>query len=309
MPGKRSFAPKYGRRVRRRVTPVRRKAGYRKYIRKAATTTTSRPQRLNYSRRAVSLNNMVANSIRGMAETKIIPLRNTAWSQPDTTATGVGIAQVKFVCGATPIATGYTNYTPVGGFAAPQGDGKNNRDGQFIYLKGTSVALTVNMDHVPEPTGISSCISFRVICFKAKRALAPTGQTLNPDTNMFLTNGGANFGDASPAPGNMDSNDILTQPINTNNFAVISDRKFTLSHTTDQEAVQKYPSFKLLRYNLNHSVKARIPLNSTDEPVDYNYRFGFAIYAYYPQQLAVSAADTPLSWSAGIRGTTSFCDV
>lgn len=305
---KRSFAPKYGRSTRRRLFTRKRKTGARRYIRGAISIRQRRPTRLNYSRRNVSLNMAVANTIRGMAETKIIALRNTPWDQPIATPTGVGISQVKFVTGRNPVSQ-YGGYTPVGGFGAPQGDGKGNRDGQFIFLKHTSVALTINMDHVPLPEGISSAISFRVICYKQKRALSPANQTLSPDKNLFLTNSGDNFGDSSAAPASMDSNDMLTQPINTNNFSVISDRKFTLSHTTDQDAVQKYPSMKLLRYNLKHQTKARIPLGETDEPIDYNYRFCFAVYAFYPQQLAIAERDTPLSWSAGIRGTTTFNDV
>lgn len=311
MPYKRSYAPSYGRRVRRRfATAHRRKVGYRRYVRKASSIKQARPTRFGASRANLRLNMAVARTIRGMAETKLIALRNSPWQQPIQSPTGRGLAQVQFVTGTTPVPQ-YLNYLPVGGFDCPQGDGKANRDGQFIYLKKTSVCLTVQMDHQPiaAPAGLSSEISFRVICFKQKRANSPANQTLSPDTQLFLTNSGNNFGDSTPAPANMDPNDMLCQPINTNNFSVISDKKFTLSHTTDSEAVQKYRSYKLLRYDLNHNIKARIPLGQTDEPQNYNYRFLFAIYAYYPQLNPTVLADVPLSWSAGIRGTTTFNDV
>ncbi len=296
--------------IRRNVPFRRRKVGARRYIGKATRTIRQRkPSRFGPSRSTYRLNTAIASTIRSMAETKIIALRNSPWVQPINTPTGVGLSAVKFVLGSTAVPQ-YGAYLPSGGFNAPQGDTKNNRDGQFIYLKGSTVNIQISMDHQPVagPAGLSSCISFRAICFKQRRYASPANQTLTPDTNLFLTNAGDNFGDSSAAPANMDPNDMLLQPLNTNNFQIISDKKFTLSHTTDSEAVQKYKSFKVLRYKLNHNCKARYQ-TTTDEPIDYNFRYCFAIYAYYPQQLPVSPADTPLSWSAGIRGTTTFNDL
>ncbi|AXQ66051.1 MAG: putative capsid protein [Cressdnaviricota sp.] len=296
----------------RKRTPLlkngrRRRFGARRFMGKASRTIRQRkPARFAPSRSTYRLNTAVARTIRSMAETKIIPFREQEWSQPAATPTGVGIAAVKFVSGATSV-TQYPNYLPVSGFNASQGDTKNSRDGQFCYLKGSSVALTIQMDHEPTP-GTTSCISFRVICFKQRRYASPAGSTMSPETNLFLTNAGSNFGDGSAAPNNMTPMDILLQPCNTNNYQIISDRKFVLSHTSDESAVQKYNSYKVLRYKLNHNTKARY-LTTTNEPVDYNYRFLWAVYAYYPQQAPASGADMPLTWSASIRGTTGFNDL
>jgi len=293
----------------------RRKVGYRKYVRKAATT--RRPARFAFSRRSNRLNRVVAKTIRGMAETKIIPMRQSDWIQPGSTATGKGISTVKFVTGSTAVSQ-FGTYLPQGGFAAPQGDGKGNRDGQFIWLKGTTVHLSIQLDYVT--TGARpGPITFRVICFKLKRALSPAGVTVSPDNNLFLRNDGSNQGDSTAAPADMDQMDMMLQPINTNSFYVISDRKFNLCHTQNLSAAgagqaasaiqSNLKDHKTLTYRLKHETKARINVGQTDEPVDYDYRFMFAIYAFWPNAAAQAAADRPTAWSASIRGTTGFLDV
>ncbi len=299
----------------RRVSGYRRKIGYRKFASKAFGYRSKKPARFNFSRRANRLNTAVARTIRGMAETKIIALRQQDWTQPAATPTAPGVSTVKFITGSGAVA-GYTGYSPVSGFAAPQGDGKNNRDGQFIWLKHTTAALTVQMDHLENVVSQRpSATKFRVIVFKAKRALNPLGQTTSPDTNLFLQNNGNNQGDSSTAVNAMNVMDMMLQPINTNSFYVLKDTQFTLQHTTDNSAANSaaiqtnFPSNKTIRLRLPHNAKARIPLNSTDEPIDYDYRFAVAVYAFYPNQSPTTAVDTPLAWSASIRGTTGFNDV
>jgi len=124
-------------------------------------------------------------------------------------------------------------------------------------------------------------------------------------------------GDASAIPGQMTPMDMMLQPLNTNNFKIISDRKFTLCHAEESNsnaeanmtAIQSnMRSFKNIRYSLHSNTKARYPAG-TSEPVDYDYRYGWAVYAFYPNQQPTSGADDPLSWSASIRGTTGFNDV
>lgn len=294
-------APRYG----------RKKLKTRRYAKKAYAKS-KKPARFRYSRAANRLNTAVARTIRGMAESKVIPFRNQEWVQPQQTPGLGAISAVKFVAGQTPVSA-WPSYTATGGFNAPQGDTKNNRDGQFIWLKGSTVNLTVNMDH-STLIGRPGAISFRVIMFKSKRAMDPTGTSQNPDSVLFLTNNGGSFGDGTAAPNNMNPLDMMLQPPNTNSFHILSDRKFSLAHTQlspeDPQALRRnLPSYKNLRYNLRHQTKARIPMGGTDEPVDYNYRFGFAVFAYYPNQEPDTQADTPLGYSVSLRGTTIFNDV
>lgn len=310
---------RHGYKRKRYVKPTRRftrtKVGYRKYSGKASSLRTRKPARFAFSRKYNRLNTAVARSIRGMAETKVIALRQQDWTQPAAAPTAPGVSTVKFITGSGSVA-GYTGYNPVEGFRAPQGDGKNNRDGQFIWLKHTSAALTIQMDHAVSDVERCSAIRFRVIVFKAKRALNPTGQTTSPDTNLFLQNNGNNQGDSSTAVNAMNVMDMMLQPCNTNSFYIMKDTQFTLQHTTDVNqslingiAQTKFPSAKTMRLRFTHNTKARIPLNATDEPIDYDYRFGIAIYAFYPNQAPTVAADVPLTWSTSIRGTTCFNDV
>lgn len=316
MPYKRKFVPRYGSRKRIRTIPYRRKVGYRKYVRKASGYR-AKPARFRFSRSAYRLNTAVARTIRGMAETKVIAMREQNWAQPSATPTAPGVTQVKFITGSTALGQ-YTGYTPVGGFAAPQGDGKNNRDGQFIFLKHTTAALTIQMDHLSASTSRPAAIRFRVIVFKNKRAMDPSGLTLSPDFNLFLQNDGNNFGDSSTGANAMNIMDMQLQPLNTNSYTPLMDRQFTLQHTSEINpstagnnavAQTNFPSTKTIRLRFNHNTKARIPLDATDEPIDYNYRFAVAIYAFWPNQAYATAGDDPLTWSASIRGTTGFNDV
>jgi len=296
---------------------ARRKVGYRKYVRKATGVKTRKPARLGYSRRNYRFNARVARSLVGMAETKIIPHREVEFSQPAGAGTTSGIATVKFITGNTALAQ-YGSYTPVGGFSASQGDGKNNRDGQFIYLKHSTCNLTISMDHiVTNVAQRAAAIQFRVLIFKGKRAMDPSGVTPNPDVNLFLQNNGNNFGDNTPAPSNMKVLDMMLQPPNTNSYRIISDRKFTLQHTTENDlsnpgtgiAQTNFPSFKNIPIKLTHNTKARYSVEGTQEPVDYNYRYAVAVYAFYANQQAATPGDIPVSWSASWRGTTGFADV
>ncbi len=314
---KRSYAPSYGRRVRRRIGYARKKVGYRKYVRKASSRIYAKPSRFAFSRRANRLNTMVAKSIRGMAETKVIPWRQVDWAQPGQAGTGSGIAAVKFVAGTQPLAQ-FGTYLPVGGFNTNQGPTKNDRDGQFIWLKHSTVKLTIQLDNEVAIGIRAGPITFRVICFKLKRALSPAGITQVPDNTLFLKNDGNNFGDATPSPGNMTAMDLMLQPINTNNYQVISDRKFNLCHTqenasnaqTNNFAVQNnQKSYKTMTYTLNCNTKARVPAGTDTEPVDFDYRYAWAIYACYPNDPVTSQGDLPTTWSASIRGTTGFNDV
>lgn len=322
MPLKRKYAyGQHGARVRRKFAPRfgRRKLGARRYFSKAFTSVKQRrPTRFRYSRAANRLNSAVAQSIRGMAETKVIGWRASQFREPAPTSTGDGISYVKFIAGQTPVTT-YPDYLPVGGFLAPQGDGKNNRDGQFIWLKGSTVNLTIQANHTTV-VGRPAPIHFRVIVFKTKRALSPMGTTVVADTDLFLTNSGGNVGDSTASPNNMKPQDMMLQPINTNNFAVLMDKKFRLGHTqttadqsgaaeTNPQALNRWlGSVKNFRINLKHASKTRYD-TLTNEPNDLNYRWCFAIYAYYPEQAPSTQSDTPLGWSASIRGTTTFMDV
>lgn len=316
---KRSYAPAYGRRIRRRYAGTRttgKKVGYRKYIRKASSRIYSKPARFGFSRRVNRLNTMVAKSIRGMAESKIIAWRQTDYATPVTTPTGLGISAVKFIAGANAL-TQFNAYAPVGGFLCDQGDLKDQRSGQFIWLKNSVVNLTIQLNNeVPLGERVSP-ISFRVVVFKIKRALSPAGITVSPDTQLFLTNAGNNFGDSSPGASNMNAMDMMLQPVNTNNFRIICDRKFNLCHqqenasngNTNNFAIQgNLKSYKHLKFDLKHNVKARYKVGAT-EPEDYDYRYAFAIYACYPNDLPTSQADIPTRWTASIRGTTVFNDV
>jgi len=307
---------KHGYKRKRYIKPTRkftqaRKIGYRKYAGKAASYR-RKPARFGFSRRANRFNTAVARSIRGMAESKIIALRQQDWSQPADTVSAPGISTVKYITGDGPV-NGYTGYIPVEGFRAPQGDGKNNCDGQFVWLKHTTAALTIQMDHLAS-IGIGSAVKFRVLVFKAKRALNPLGVTTSPDTNLFLTNAGNNQGDSSAT--GMNVMDMMLQPKNTNSFYFLKDTQFTLQHPqefaqagNDGIAQTNFPSNKTLRLRFNHNTKARYQLGGNDSPVDYDYRFAVAIYAFYPNQAPTSTQDVPRTWSASFRGTTSFNDV
>lgn len=314
--GKRSYAPSYGRRTRRRMyATTRKKVGYRKYVRKASSRVYAKPARF-LSKRGSRIGSMVAKSIRSMAETKIIPWRQVDYAQPITT-TAPGVSTVKFVAGQQAVPA-FANYTPVGGFNTNQGSTKNDRDGQFIWLKGSTVNLTVQLDNEVPLGSRAGPITFRAICFKLKRALSPAGITTSPDLNLFLKNNGSVFGDTTASPNNMTVPDFMLQPINTNNFHVICDKRFTLCHTqesssnsvTNNFAVQNnQKSFKVMPFRLRCNTKARVPLGTDTEPVDFDFRYCWAIYAYYPNDPVTSQGDIPITWSASIRGSTGFNDV
>lgn len=305
---KRSYAPSYGRRTRRRLTGYRKKVGYRKYIRKASGRTVARPGRFGFSRRSNRLNTVVAKTIRGMAETKVVAFKQVDYSQPVQTGTGIGISAVKFVGGSLPLAV-WPDYLPVGGFETAQGDGKADRDGQFIWLKGSTVNLTIQLDNEVPLGRPNRPITFRVIVFKTKRALTPVGISNNPNSTLFLTNAGDNQGDASVGDP-MNAMDLMLQPLNTNSYSIICDRKFNLCHTvenpTGESAIQSnMKSYKNMSFRLQANTKARYAVGTT-EPVDFDYRYGFVVYSCYPNQLDPTA---PNSWSASFRGTTTFNDV
>jgi len=228
----------------------------------ASRTVRSRPARFGFSRRSNRFNRSVAKAVRGVAETHVIPLRQSDWIQPVAVSTGLGITAVKFVTGSTPGAS-FGSYLAQGGFSAPQGTGKNNRTGQFIWLKQSTVNLSIQLDYVTT-TNRPGPITFRVICYKLKRALSPAGTTISPDNNLFLRNDGSNYGDATLAPNNMDQMDMALSPLNTNNFRIIKDMKINLCHTQNLVATSAPTAIQTnmkdhcnLRFNLKHISSSR----------------------------------------------------
>jgi len=115
----------------------------------------------------------------------------------------------------------------------------------------------------------------------------------------------------------MNAMDMMLQPINTNSFTIACDKKFTLQHPSDQDGTNplgspvqtNLKSIKNLRLRLTHNTKARIPIGSTDEPIDYNYRYAMVVYASWANQAATTQTDLPISYSVSVRGTTGFNDV
>lgn len=281
----------------------------------SSTIRRRRPRRLNVARAAYSKSRIrkgktMAAVLNAVAENKVLAITSRDEDAPAHTHSGSSAFYAAYVLPETKPAAWSAGFVPLTAVTIPQGDTASTRTGREVYLKKThmNMFIQMSMSTVAKPP-----IQFRVIVFKAKRAVNPNGITTDPSVSLFL---GTNGGDIGPNTSGMKPIDQMMSMTNKNEYFIKSDRKFTLSHPlrTDSDGGNagysgKYPTMKKLMVNFPYYKKTRFfPASAStnaNQPEDLDAYWGVYI-------LAVNTSDTSQNadaWTVSIRGTTSFSDL
>jgi len=282
-----------------RTTTYRRRGS--KGVRSTVAPPRRTPARFNYSRRTYRKNLSVAKTLAQFSEKKYKPFTAQDEVAPTNIQIGAQSYFMGFVGGVNSPST-WSGFVPIRGFQYPQGSGDSQRDGRYMYLNNSTINCSIHMNASERN---QSPTQFRVLVFKARRALTPTGVSYDPARTLFL----APDGDATGhAVAGVNGTDLMLQPSNKRNWVILKDTKFTLqspmaSPSSETSSFQgKYASLKEMRINLYHKAKASFN-NSTEEPEDFDFHYGMVIYS------SSVARDQPSNtWEFNLRGTTTAFD-
>ena len=259
------------------------------------------PARFHVNRRAYTLDRRIERTLHRLSETKLIALNPHNEATPVPIQVGANANQKSFVLGSD-LPASWADCALLGGITLAPGTGSNQRIGSDVYLKHTTLSVSIDM---PVNTVQRPPMEFRVLMFKQRRAVIPTGTAPTPQATLFLNAAGAPTGHAVAGFTGVDC--MIALP-NSREWIIYKDFKFTLSKPMytdgDGGAVGysgHYPTSKTFRLQMPHYKKTRYEGNNL--PDDYDYRFGLIIYSRCMSNDQAAAA-----WEVTTRGTTSFTD-
>jgi len=243
----------------------------------------------------------VGKTLNLLGETKLRPLDTLSEIAPVPIQIGAQAYMCAFNIGAAPI---FTSSNPLNGIQVSQGVAFNERIGNYLYYKKSHVTLRLEM------TAKSNAppIQFRMIMFKPRRAVNPSGITPSWSTDGFLNTDGESFGHATLGTTGLD---LMMQPLNKRDWVVYKDTKFILQNynnledpaSTPQLIYNHYPAQKESQLNCPYYKKSYFPSGAIS-PTDLNFSYGIVYYAHTLGRSGI----LPNGFEVTTRGTTSFCD-
>jgi hypothetical protein len=288
---------RFGRRRRNNRKPMR--TGYNK-ARNQFESKTKYPPRFRQGWNSYKTTKAVSKVIRNMAELKLSPLASQNQTSPVNLGTTL-CSSVNLITGNTTPSTYTGTWRDIDGFQWPQGDQITQRIGKYIYLKKTSLTMSIDMT---SPSSTSAPVSFRVIVYKHRRSMDPVGVSPNPSTSLFIDVEGQTYGLLSAA---RNGNDYKLGMLNKRNFHILKDQQFILQATKDTATASsngRYACSRQMRLQFGHSRKCTI--GALGEPTDYDYRYGIIVLGI-PQDIV--AGEQANDFTVSLRGTTSAYDM
>ena len=291
--------------LRVKLTPAMRKriALRKKYgTYKKRTTSTRLPSRYyGGSRKQLTTRRKLGRQMNMIGETKLTPTKSFDEKAPVPIQVGAQAYFFAFNVGSSAI---FTSATPVDGITISQGTGFNERVGNYVYYKKTHFSIKLEMttsDSGRPPT------QFRMIVFKIRRQVSPSGLTANFSSDGFLRGDGLSFGHATTGVTGLD---LMMQPLNKRDWIIYKDTKFVLQNYNSlngapQLIYNHYPAYKDVQLDLPYYKKSYMGGNTGISPTDLNFSYGVVIYAHTLGRDGIPADGFEVSQ----RGTTSFSDI
>jgi len=209
----------------------------------------------------------------------------------------------------------------------PQGDTKTTRDGDFLFIKGTSCTINIQMlggansgtAGAGVNQGLNTPVLFRFMVLKGNRKNNPLGITPSCLKELFLDNENARFGtdDSARSPF-----EYMNAPLNKRQWNVIKDTKFILeppavdfndqsTASSIQTATGKHPSHKNFKMFLPCNKKVHFDAN--DEPDNFDTQTMFILQAVSTGfNLATSSnpglISLPRNYAVNVLATTTALD-
>jgi len=288
------------------ITRKSRTTTYRKISGQPKGRRTQLPSRLRDSRTKYKKSKSLARTLNAISENKIMPINDVNEATPSAIQLGAIAYEKMFVMNAVPAGWPGTT-TSLGGIQIAQGVDNGQRVGNYVYLKKTHLTLEVEAQPA-DPTQNQVPKQFRVIVFKQRRSVMPTGRTVYPQQTLFLDGSGQHFGHATPGK---NGSDLMLQPLNKRDWVIYKDSKFTLTNPVQYNELggtnawnwsqTKYGSYKKMIINLPYFKKTHY--SAANVPDDVDTHFGIVIYS---KSLGKDyAAD---DWEVNIRGSTTYSD-
>lgn len=261
--------------------------------------------RFAYSRKRLASSKRLSNLINKISETKLLGLNPYNELQPGAIQTGAQAYYQGFHIGPKP--TSWTGgWATLGGIEIAQGITSQEREGNYVYLDHTRVALNIDTsggDSYRPP------MEYRVIVGKSRRGVNPAGITQDPATDLFIDEIGAPFGHRTSGK---NGSDLMLQPLNKRDWYIKMDRKFTMSCPLENSGggyTGKYPTTKNMAIRLPYCKKTKYGTQTAtapiqNKPIDLDYSWFILVYARSQQKDQIAN-----DWETNVRGTTCFKDV
>jgi len=274
----------------------------RRVVRRRVSSTRTRLPTRYYggSRSIYRKRRTFGRTLNSLGETKLRPCDDLSEVAP--VPIQVGAQAQFFACNMGPSSL-FTNSKRLQGIQISQGTAFNERIGNYIYYKKTHLTMRIEMN----AKSSNPPIQFRLIMYKVRRAVTPSGITPVFSSSGYLNTNGDSFGHASTGITGLD---LIMQPLNKRDWVIYKDTKFILQPYNDQEGTgpalvyNHYPAYKQFQFNMPYYKKAHFPGNSAITPDDLNFSYGIVVYAHTLGR----SGFIPDSWEVTTRGTTSFCD-
>lgn len=286
----------YERPTARRTTTTR-----RRYIRRTRVYKKRSALPTRYyggSRKVYRKRRTFGKQLNTLGETKLRPCDNLSEVAP--VQIQAAAQAYFFACNIGPTAL-FTGSNPINGIQTSQGVAYNERIGNYLYFKKTHLTMRIEMT-----TGTSNPpIQFRLIMFKIRRSVSPSGLTASWASDGFLSTDGFPFGHASSGITGLD---LVMQPLNKRDWVIYKDTKFILQNYNDvnlppSTIYNHYPASKEYQFNMPYYKKTYIPPSGLS-PSDLNFSYGVVLYAH-----TLARDNFPANgFEVTTRGTTSFCD-
>lgn len=262
------------------------------------------------TRRSKNASNAKLGKIMGdFMETKYFPVIPQNNSSPNAIQLLANAYSKKYVLGSGIPATfaHQASWTALDGMAIGQGDSRNQRIGDSVYLQATKGMITIDAN-VADEAGDDRPIEYRMIIARTRQRGTALGRSHDPDLTLFLDHSGNHVGDYTSGVNGID---LMTNEVNKDYWTVFMDKKFTLGQDadafTDPASVKpgnvKYPSTITVPFNIVHDRKVDYQNSASGNPMDYDSRFMIFIYAS-----AVGRTTKSDGWTVNVRGTTKFLD-
>ena len=217
--------------------------------------------------------------------------------------TGAKAAYRGFVVGTKP--TQWTGqYDALNGIQILKGDGSDERNGQYVFLKHSNISFNLDTNASQLTTPPMEC---RVIVFRARRAANPAGIAFNPSQTLFLDETGNATGHEISG---VDGFDLTRRMLNRRDWIIKFDRRFMLSKPLVNDSdggtvvgyTGKYPVMKNFRFKLPYNKKTRY--GTSNLPEDCAYHWGILVYT----RSIAKDTDTAGECEVNIRGNTVYLD-
>jgi len=271
--------------------------------------------------RQTQVNRVVSKVISKIGETKIqptIPYFHQSPVRINSSPTFNNPTYVQgYVLGNKPaswssgLTLGGLQYLDLGSFDFAKGSDADQRNGDYMYAKRSTLNLNVMMRANDAGLKVALPYRFRVITFRPKTSVKTPGSPSDPTTDLFIDTNGSSFGHGtSTSIGFMK---LWQGILNRKDYSILSDKKFML--TAPGSKTKNDPGFDSHHVNLTgpHSKDylMRIPYqkkvkydNATNQPEDLNMATGILVYA---QAVGDHKADSDL-FETSIQGVSSFLD-